>query len=168
MSFKVYSDAFVDGKIASKYGKLSDDLQEGIPQLSFPITWEGAPEGTKSYALIFIDYDNAIGEQIIWLHWLAANIPASATGLSEDASRTDKTFIQGKTTFAIDLGVDNPIANRYGGPAPEDRPHEYTLELLALSDVLDLKDGYYYNEFQAASRDKVLGVAVLRGVYPNK
>lgn len=60
MSFILKSDAFVNGAIAGKYGKESSDVQEGIPQLSFPISWEGAPEGTKSYALVFIDYDNVI------------------------------------------------------------------------------------------------------------
>lgn len=167
MGLILKSDAFVNGAIAGKYGKESSDVQEGIPQLSFPISWEGAPEGTKSYALVFIDYDNVIGEGFIWLHWLAANIPASANGLAEDASRNDKSFIQGKNTWAFQLGLDNPVCNRFGGPAPEDRPHEYELQLFALSEVLDLKDGYYYNEFLKEIRGKVLDTAVICGVYNN-
>ena len=121
MSLILSSPAFQNGAIAAKYGKQSPDSQEGIPQLSFPLSWEGAPEGTQSYALVFIDYDNVIGEGIIWVHWLAANIPASASGLPEDAGR-DPSLLQGKTTWAFQLGVDNPVCNRYGGPAPEDRP----------------------------------------------
>ena len=87
MSLTLSSPAFQNGAIAAKYGKQSPDSQEGIPQLSFPLSWEGAPEGTQSFALVFIDYDNVIGEGIIWVHWLAANIPASASGLPEDAGR---------------------------------------------------------------------------------
>ena len=147
MSLKVFSDAFENGRIKDQYGKMSSDVIEGVPQLSFPIKWEDAPEGTKSFAVVFIDYDNAIGEGIIWVHWLAANIPASATGLEEDAARTDASLLQGKTTFMLSNGLDNPVSNRYGGPAPEDRPHEYELQVFALSDMLDLKPGYYYNEF---------------------
>ena len=121
MSLKVFSEAFENGRIQEKYGKMSDDVIEGVPQLSFPIRWEDAPEGTKSFAVVFIDYDNAIGEGIIWVHWLAANIPASATGLEEDAARTDASLLQGKTTFMLSVsnGLDNPVSNRYGGPAPE-------------------------------------------------
>ena len=167
MSLKVYSEAFKDGRIAEKYGKMSADCIEGVPQLSFPIRWEDAPEGTKSFAIVFIDYDNCIGEGIIWVHWLAANIPASATGIEEDAARKDGSFIQGKNTWGFQLGFDNPVCNMYGGPAPEDRPHEYELQLFALSDTLDLENGFYYNEFLKASRDKVLDTAVIRGIYNN-
>lgn len=167
MSLKVFSDAFENGRIQGKYGKQSSDAKEGVPQLSFPLRWEGAPEGTKSYALVFIDYDNVIGEGIIWVHWLAANIPADAEGLAEDAARTDGSFLQGKNTWAFQLGNDNPVCNMYGGPAPEDRPHEYELQLFALSDMLDLQEGYYYNEFLKEIRGKVLDTAVIRGVYDN-
>ena len=166
MSLTLSSPAFQNGASAAKYGKQSPDSQEGIPQLSFPLSWEGAPEGTQSFALVFIDYDNVIGEGIIWVHWLAANIPASASGLPEDAGR-DPSLLQGKTTWAFQLGVDNPVCNRYGGPAPEDRPHEYELQLFALSEQLPLQQGFYYNEFLRAIRGKVLDSAVIRGVYPN-
>jgi len=169
VSLKVFSEAFENGRIQEKYGKMSDDVIEGVPQLSFPIRWEDAPEGTKSFAVVFIDYDNAIGEGIVWIHWLAANIPASATGLEEDAARTDASLLQGKTTFMLSVsnGLDNPVSNRYGGPAPEDRPHEYELQVFALSDMLDLKPGYYYNEFLKEIRGKVLDTAVIRGMYNN-
>ena len=111
--------------------------------------------------------DNVIGEGIIWVHWLAANIPASAAEIREDAARRDKSFLQGKNTWAFQLGLDNPVCNGYGGPAPEDRPHEYELQLYALSETLQLEDGYYYNEFLKESRGKILDTAVLRGVYGN-
>lgn len=167
MSLKVYSEAFKDGRIADKYGAISGNCEKGIPQLSFPLKWEGAPEGTKSYALVFVDYDNCIGEGLIWLHWLAANIPASYTGLEEDAARKDSSFVQGRTTFGYSTGYEDKVCWRYGGPSPEDRPHEYELVLFALSDKLDLDNGYYYNEFRKAIEGKVLDVAVIKGVYPN-
>lgn len=167
MGLKVFSDAFQNGRIEAKYGKASTDCKEGVPLLSFPIRWEGAPENTKSFAIVFIDYDNVIGEGIIWVHWLAANIPGSATGIAEDAARTDSSFIQGKNTWAFQLGVDNPVCNTYGGPAPEDRPHEYELNLYALSDTLQLENGFYYNEFLKEIRGKVLDTAVIRGIYNN-
>lgn len=171
MNFKISSEAFVDGKIDKKYGKYSGNIEQDIPQGSFPFSWEGAPEGTKSYAVVFIDYDNVVGEGIIWIHWLAANIPAEYQGLEANASRTDENIVQGKHSWALDLeiGMDekDPLSYYYGGPAPEDRPHEYELQLFALSEKLELENGYYYNEFLKAIRGKVLGVAAIRGVYPN-
>lgn len=166
MSLQVFSEAFSRGAIQPQYGKLSDDVVQGVPQRSFPLRWEGAPEGTNSFALVFIDYDNVIGEGIIWVHWLAANIPASAGGLAEDAGRSG-SLLQGRNTWAFQLGDSNPVCRMYGGPAPEDRPHEYELQLYALSEMLDLQEGYYYNEFLRAIRGKVLDTAILRGVYPN-
>lgn len=166
MSFTVKSEAFKDGKIALKYGALSGMCEEGVPQVSFPVEWSGAPEGTKSYALTFIDYDNCIGEGFIWIHWLAANIPAEVQSLKENAARTDTSFIQGRTTFGVSTGYENKVCWRYGGPGPEDRPHEYELVIYALSEKLDLKNGYYYNEFRREIEDKILDTAVLRGVYP--
>ena len=127
MAFTLHSEAFTQGKMAGKYGKENPDQLNGIPQLSFPITWEDVPEGTKSFAITFIDYDNVIGEGFIWIHWLAANIPATAKGIPEDAARSYKEMIQGKNTWAFQLGIDEPVCNRYGGPSPEDRPQVYDL-----------------------------------------
>lgn len=171
MSFIITSEVFLDGNIDKKYGKYSGNIEGDIPQGSFPFSWSGAPEGTKSYAAVFIDYDNVMGEGIIWIHWLAANIPAEYTSLIEDASRKDKNIVQGKHSWAMDVEMDmdedDPLSIYYGGPAPEDRPHEYELQLFALSEMLELENGYYYNEFLKAIRGKVLDVAVIRGVYPN-
>lgn len=65
------------------------------------------------------------------------------------------------------VGYENKLCWHYGGPASEDRPHEYELALYALSEAVDLADGYYYNEFRRAIEGKVLAVAELKGVYPN-
>lgn len=171
MSFEIISEAFADGIIDKKYGKYSGNIEQDIPQGSFPFSWKDVPEGTKSLAAVFIDYDNVIGEGVIWIHWLVANIPVEYECLEEDASRNDINIVQGKHSWAMDqeIGIDenDPIGYYYGGPAPEDRPHEYEMQLFALSERLELENGYYYNEFLKAIRGKVLGVAAIRGVYQN-
>lgn len=50
------------------------------PQLS----WENAPNGTKSFAITIVDL-NAFGPNIPFDHWLVINIPASNSSLVKDA-----------------------------------------------------------------------------------
>ena len=52
------------------------------PDLSPPLAWEGAPTGTRSFALMLKDPDAPGGT---FSHWVAYNIPGSAGGLPEGA-----------------------------------------------------------------------------------
>jgi len=51
------------------------DGKDISPQLS----WSGAPEGTKSFALTCIDPDAPMGD---FIHWLVYDIPVSVTDFS--------------------------------------------------------------------------------------
>lgn len=50
------------------------------PQLS----WENAPDGTKSFAVTLVDI-NAFGPGISFDHWLVINLPADTRSLAKDA-----------------------------------------------------------------------------------
>ncbi|MCB6367488.1 hypothetical protein LI291_15040, partial [Intestinibacillus massiliensis] len=83
IKFRAASPAITDGRLADRYGSWSREAEiaYGIPLTSFPLRWEGVPAGTKSYAVIFMDNDNAKGEGFPFIHWLACNIPGEMTEL---------------------------------------------------------------------------------------
>ena len=85
------------------------------PQLS----WSGAPDGTKSFAITCFDPDAPTGSGF-W-HWLAFDIPTKTTSLDEGES-------QGKTATS-DYGMTG-----YGGPCPPkgDGKHRYIFTVYAL------------------------------------
>ena len=99
-----------------------------------PLSWTGAPAGTKSFALTLYDPDAPTGSG--WWHWVVFNIPASTTSLAEGAGSADGSQLpagtaQGKTDFG---------SPGFGGacPPPGDKPHRYIFTVYALkTDKLD-------------------------------
>ncbi len=94
------------------------------PQLA----WEHAPAGTKSFAVTMYDPDAPTGSG--WWHWLAWDIPATATSLPSNAGNValnlaPKGTIQGVTDFG---------QPGYGGPCPPPGHgfHTYIITVYAL------------------------------------
>src|SRR2546429_643280 len=82
MAFAVSSPAFADnGAIPKQYTCEGADI-------SPPLNWSGAPQGTRSFALIVDDPDapDPRAPKLTWVHWVVHNIPDEARGLPEDAS----------------------------------------------------------------------------------
>lgn len=103
--------------------------------ISPALTWSGAPQGTKSFALTVYDPDAPTGSG--WWHWVVYNIPASATGLPEGAGAADGAGLpagaaQGRSDFG---------SAAFGGACPPqgDKPHRYIFTLYALkTDKIDV------------------------------
>jgi Raf kinase inhibitor-like YbhB/YbcL family protein len=94
------------------------------------LAWSGAPAGTRSFALILHDPDAPTGVGG-FTHWIAYNIPASATGLAKGAGAADgKALPAGAMQATTSFG-----AAGYGGPCPPagDKPHRYVFTLYALN-----------------------------------
>ncbi|MBR0599586.1 YbhB/YbcL family Raf kinase inhibitor-like protein [Sinanaerobacter chloroacetimidivorans] len=169
--FLLKSEGIQDGWILDRFGIKSEEVIEGVPQRSFPLSWEGAPAGTKSFAIVFQDYDNVPDEGFSWIHWLAADIPGNVTSLPEHASREDAELIQGTNSWAVPYGpyadISKDLTLHYGGPAPG-RKHLYEMKIYALDTLLGLRKGFYYNELFWAMEGHVLGESTLRGYYSER
>lgn len=165
MNFFIESKGIRDGRISDEYGKRSDDMMKGVPQVSFPLAWGNCPAGTKSFVIVFQDYDNIQEEGFAWIHWLAANIPAHVNSLAKDAGRRDKALLQGKNTWITQFDKQEEVCNRYGGPVPIMYDHEYEVKIYALDSMLNLETGFYYNDLLKEMRGRVIGEAVIYGTY---
>ena len=110
---------------ASVPAKFTCDGEDKSPALE----WSGAPEGTKSFALILDDSDAPGGT---FRHWGVYDIPPTVTGLHEGAGN-EASFMQAENGFG---------STGYRGPCPPkgDKPHHYRFKLFAL-DVPELDVG---------------------------
>lgn len=123
------------------------------------LNWTGAPEGTRSFALICDDPDAPRGT---FVHWVLYNWPA-------DSSRIPEALAAGAT---LDNGARQGPNGRgdagYIGPAPPPgKPHRYFFRLYALDTalVIDDPEGPHAGALRAAMEGRVLGEAVLVGRY---
>jgi len=108
--------------------------------LSPELSWSGAPEGTKSFALMVHDPDANTGGAGIW-HWVVINIPATTQSLPVGASTADGAKMPaGSRQVANDyMGMTGSPA--WGGPCPPkgQKAHSYNFTVYALKvDKLDL------------------------------
>jgi Raf kinase inhibitor-like YbhB/YbcL family protein len=84
------------------------------------LTWSGAPEGTRSFAVTFYDQDAPTGSGF-W-HWVVFDIPVGITSLA------DGPIPEGARESNTDFGVPG-----YFGPCPPiGRRHRYTFYVHAL------------------------------------
>jgi Raf kinase inhibitor-like YbhB/YbcL family protein len=127
MSFKVTSNSFKDGDYLPKEHILSADFGFGCAggNQSPHLKWEGAPAGTKSFAVTCYDPDAPTGSGF-W-HWVVVNIPANVTELPLGAG--SGKLPAGALMTRTDFGKPG-----YGGPCPPegDHPHRYLFTVFAV------------------------------------
>lgn len=145
----------------------SPDFTEGavIPKqytgdgrdVSPPLRWSGAPEATRSFALVCDDPDAPRGT---WVHWVLFNVPADQQELAEAVPAT-ATLAGGAKQGKNDFGKLG-----YGGPAPpRGKPHRYLFKLYALDTSLDLKEGATKQDVERAMKGHLLEEVRLMGTY---
>ncbi len=149
-AMKITSAVFTEGSnIPSKYTCDGQDI-------SPPLEWKDAPEGTKSFALISDDPDAPVGT---WVHWVAFNIPPGVAKLEENIKH-DKEFKNG-----MRQGNNDWPKIGYGGPCPPSGTHRYYFKLYALDTVLDIKPGSTKEQLLKTMKGHVLAEAQLMGKY---
>ena len=112
-AFQLSSAAFKDGgTIPGKYARPA----AGGHNVSIPLKWTGAPEGTKSFALSIVDQHPVARK---WVHWMVINIPPEVTSLPEGASGKNMPpgAIEMRNSFG-DVGIRGTAAPERHGPAP--------------------------------------------------
>ena len=140
-AISVTSAAFEDGgTIPARH---SCDGQDVSP----PLEWSGAPDGTAAYALI-VDDPDARG----FVHWLLADIPADRTSLDEGSS----AGTEGRNDFG---------RPGWGGPCPPSGSHRYAFTIHALSEPTALRAGFTADELRAALDGKTLASGQLAATY---
>ena len=124
------------------------------------LTWTNAPDGTQSFVLIMHDPDVARQRTTDdMLHWLAFNIPGSATGLPEGVPGTERLAdgtVQGKNG-------GNTVGYRGPGAPAAGPHHHYTWELFALDTTLSLGPDATRAQVLEAMNGHILGKGVLVG-----
>ena len=140
--FRLKSPAFDDGhEMAQKYGKKAENL-------SPPLDWEGAPEGTRSFALSFVDiHPVARG----YVHWLVSDLSPQLSSLPEGAASNPSAWTELKP---------------YVGPFPPSGTHDYEFMLYALrTDRPGLRPGVTLGAFRRAAEQNSLATATLIGKF---
>lgn len=128
--------------------------------ISPPLVWRGAPEGTQSLVLIIDDPDapDPKAPKLTWVHWVVFNLPPQAGGLPENAPAVG--LPRGGET-----GVNDWKRANYGGPCPPIGRHRYFHKLYALDTVLGGLHRPTKVQVEAAMQGHVMAEACLIGTY---
>lgn len=116
-----------------------------------PLMISGAPEGTKSLALISDDPDAPGGT---WVHWTVWNIDPRTAEIAENS--VPEKAVEGTTSFGK-FG--------YGGPCPPSGTHRYYFKLYALDTVLNIPVTATARDLKEAMKGHILADAQLMGTY---
>lgn len=147
---KLTSPAFdPHGEIPSRHTGDGEDV-------SPPLVWDGAPDGTASYAVICHDPDAPLVKSGSYgfVHWVLYGLPAGVTRLEEG------------TDLGV-MGYNDFGRNGYGGPKPPagHGVHHYYFWVLALDRELSLEPGFELASFLQKAEPHVLGMNRLVGTY---
>lgn len=153
MNFELKSNKFLhNDTIPDRFGCKG----KGI---SPPLSWQGVPEHTKSFALIMQDLDTPLTKLT---HWILYNIPSDQTVLSE--------FIPSQKTFSNGMiqAKNSMRKNEYMPPCPPFGKHRYVFTLYALDILLETDPKMNKKKLLKAMDGHILAESELHGFYSKK
>ncbi len=157
--FQLTSTTFKDGETMPR--KVAGDMagnpncvgQNVSPQLS----WSGAPDGVKSFAITMVDPEGRNGAGVY--HWLGYGVPPTVASFAEgEIGKASPNYVGGKSTQG---------APTYSGPCtPPGSPHHYTFVVIATDfDPKELPPGLTMPDFWAKLPGHAKGAAGLVGLF---
>ncbi|PZP85142.1 MAG: phospholipid-binding protein [Azospirillum brasilense] len=144
------------------------------------LRWSGAPEDTKSFAVIVKDPDvpadfadaDKEGKTVakdaprqLFYHWAVTGIPASQTELKGGDAKTPPRL---GTQHVNSLGTYVPTPAQYGGPCPpwnDARTHRYHFTVYALDKDFRVKKEASAADVEKQLQDHVLASGTVTGSY---
>ncbi len=147
-------DFQANGAIPFQYSAYGENIS---PELS----WSGAPDGTKTFAILLEDPDATSPKPFV--HWVAYNIPSDVTTLREGLPATPRleepVMLQGQNSAG---------RTGYFGPKPPDEPvHHYHFQIFALDTTLPLDPGKDLPAVVDAMKGHVLASGEIVGTFRN-
>jgi Raf kinase inhibitor-like YbhB/YbcL family protein len=154
---KSWNDKFIMNEMGCSGGNVS-------PALS----WKGAPEGTKSFAIMM--YDPFPVPESGWWHWVLFDIPPATTSLPTGAGSVgNEALLPAGAKHGLADG-DAPKAHYYG-PCPDigDPPHKYKITVYALKiDHIDVPPTATPADINYLAMTNALGKASITRPYQRK
>lgn len=170
--------------IPEKYAlcKPTDDgKSKGGENLRPTISWKGAPNNTKAFAVIVTDphvpadfadagkegkvIKNEAKRQLFY-HWALGDIPAAVNEIPGGPSYAAPD-VGVPASGSLEKYVDNPT--QYGGPCPpwnDERVHQYHFTVYALdTETLELPSGATAAQVEAAAKKHALASGGVTGTY---
>lgn len=154
MPLTITSAAFAGGApIPRRYTCDGDDVPP-------PLSWTGAPDGTRSFVLIIDDPDapDPAAPKTVWVHWVLYDIPANVHELPDGGG-------PGSLPTGAREGKNGWNRRGYGGPCPPIGRHRYFHKLYALDTELGDLGMPEKAEVERAMEGHVLEQAELMGTY---
>lgn len=160
-SFTLTSTAFRDGALMPKRvgGNRTGNANCVGDNVAPPLAWSGAPEETRSFAVVMTDPEGQRGLGVT--HWIAYGVPADVTSFAEgEVSKPSDKYVGGKSTQGV--GV-------YSGPCtPPGAPHHYTFVVIATDlDPKALPPGLTAPELRAKLQGHARAATGLVGLFVN-
>ncbi|OGT74501.1 MAG: hypothetical protein A3H44_04030 [Gammaproteobacteria bacterium RIFCSPLOWO2_02_FULL_57_10] len=132
--------------------------------ISPQVSWSGLPEGTVQLALVMDDPVAPTPQPFV--HWVAYNIPADASGLPQALSKDAQVAGVAELAGMIN-GLNGIRQTGYFGPRPpvDGKLHAYHFRIYALDSALNLPEGLNKDTLLEAIDGHVLGTGMLMGHY---